>query len=466
MSTDKARGSILVVDDDTATRDLLLALLKAHHYRVEGVGSGEAALALLARIDFDLVLLDVNLPGKSGIDVLSVAQTSAPDTEFVMITAFASIDTAVDAMKRGAYDYLRKPLQTEELLLVIERALGTVQGRREMARLKRRAAEGVRERMIGTSRPMERLWDRIEQVAPTRATVLVTGETGTGKELVARAIHELSPRSREPFVATNCSSLPEMLLESELFGHVKGSFTGAIGTRRGLFEEANRGTLFLDEVSTMSAGIQVKLLRVVQERVIQRVGSNVPIPIDLRLLAASNVNLLDEVACGAFREDLFYRLNVFPIRVPPLRERPEDIPLLARHFVLSTAAQMGREPPELPDETLRAMEAYEWPGNVRQLENFIESAVIAHEGAAIEFIPPEATLPSRSRHPAPASDVQTPSAPLAEVERDRILQALVETNGHRSRAAELLGIDRRTLYRKLKRYEAETIAAASGAATE
>ena len=458
MSSEKSRGSILVVDDDTVTRDLLLALLRAHRYRVEGVGSGEAALALLTRIEFDLVLLDVNLPGTSGIDVLSASQTSAPDTEFIMITAFGSIDTAVDAMKRGAYDYLRKPLQTEELLLVIDRALGTVQERREMARLRRRAAEGVRERMIGASRPMERLWDRIEQVAPTRATVLITGETGTGKELVARAIHELSPRSREPFIATNCSSLPEMLLESELFGHVRGSFTGAVATRRGLFEEANRGTLFLDEVSTMSAGIQVKLLRVVQERVIQRVGSNTPIPIDLRLLAATNVNLLEEVARGAFREDLFYRLNVFPIRVPPLRERPEDIPLLARHFMLRAAAQTGREPPELPDETLQAMEAYAWPGNVRQLENYVESAVIAHKGAGITFTPPEAARPSRSR-PRSEGGGATPSAPLAEVERDRILQAMVETNGHRTRAAELLGIDRRTLYRKLKHYEAERVEA-------
>ena len=446
-TTDRARGRLLVVDDDDSTRTLLLALLRAHGYEVEGERSGEAGLERLQRAEFDLVLLDVNLPGRSGLEVLEAAQPMAPATEFIMITAFASIDTAVDAMKRGACDYLRKPLRTDELLRVIARALADVAARREVARLKRRVPEGLRQRMVGRSAVMEQLWDRIEKVAPTRATVLITGETGTGKELVARAIHELSPRSREPFVASNCSALPETLLESELFGHVKGSFTGATNGRRGLFEEASGGTLFMDEVSTLTSGIQVKLLRVVQERVIQRVGSNTPTPVDLRLLAATNVDLRDEVERGTFRADLFYRLNVFALRVPPLREREDDIQLLAQHFLERTALQYGVAPPALPASTLRAMARYDWPGNVRQLENYMEAAVIANQGGSIDFDPPL----------APSATVRASSAGgLADLERERIMQALVETGGHHGRAAALLGIDRRTVERKLRRYAQES----------
>jgi DNA-binding NtrC family response regulator len=414
---------------------------------VEGVSTGEAGLELLSRAEFDLVLLDVNLPGRSGIEVLEAAQPMAPSTEFIMITAFASIDTAVDAMKRGACDYLRKPLRTDELLRVIARALANVAAHREVARLKRRVPEGLRQRMVGRSPVMEQLWDRIEKVAPTRATVLITGETGTGKELVARAIHELSPRAREPFVASNCSALPETLLESELFGHVKGSFTGATNGRRGLFEEASGGTLFMDEVSTLTSGIQVKLLRVVQERVIQRVGSNTQTPVDLRLLAATNIDLRGEVERGAFRADLFYRLNVFALRVPPLRERSDDIPLLAQHFLQRTVSQYGVAVPTLPASTLRAMVEYDWPGNVRQLENYVEAAVIANQGGIIEFEPPVAPEAVTTRAPSGGG--------LAELERERIMQALAETGGHHGRAAALLGIDRRTVERKLRRYALE-----------
>ena len=445
---DKTRGRVLVVDDDDSTRTLLLALLRAHGYEVDGVSSGEAALELIARAEFDLVLLDVNLPGRSGIEVLEAAQPMAPCSEFIMITAFASIDTAVDAMKRGACDYLRKPLRTDELLRVVARALTDVAARREVARLKRRVPEGLRQRMVGSSVVMEQLWDRIEKVAPTRATVLITGETGTGKELVARAIHDLSPRSGGPFVASNCSALPETLLESELFGHVKGSFTGATNGRRGLFEEASSGTLFMDEVSSLTSGIQVKLLRVVQERVIQRVGSNTITPVDLRLLAATNVDLSAEVERGAFRADLFYRLNVFALRVPPLRERGDDIPLLAHHFLERIVTQYGVAAPTLPASTLRAMCEYDWPGNVRQLENYVEAAVIANQGGIIEFESPDAPEPVARRRSAGG---------LAELERERIMQALTETGGHHGRAAALLGIDRRTVDRKLGRYAQDGI---------
>ena len=460
MTTNTTRGAVLVVDDDGSTRTLLLALLRAHGYDAQAVPSGEAALELLGRTHFDVVLLDVNLPGRSGVEVLIEAQPVVPDTEFVMITASDRVDTAVNAMKRGAFDYLRKPLRTEELLEVVGRALATVAARREVARLRRRSTEGVRERLIGQSVAMEQLWDRIEKVAPTRATVLITGETGTGKELVARAVHELSPRAHQAFVATNCSALPETLLESELFGHVKGSFTGAVNARRGLFEESNRGTFFMDEVSTLAAGIQIKLLRVVQERAIQRVGSNTLLPVDLRLLAATNVDLRDEVARGTFREDLYYRLNVFTLRVPPLRERKEDIPLLARHFLARAVAQHGVTAPWLPAATLRDMGDYAWPGNVRQLENYMEAAVIANQGGTIQFDPPVAHQPAST-----ASAALPAPGRLVDCERELILEALVETNGHHGRAAALLGIDRRTVERKLRRYGLDVPAAeaASGA---
>jgi DNA-binding NtrC family response regulator len=446
---------LLVVDDDDATRRLLQVLLQSRGYDVAIARSGEEALGLLARRSFELVLLDLQLPGKSGIEVLTEAQSLNTDAEFVMVTAHGSIDTAVDAMKRGARDYLRKPLSTDELLLVVERIVNDSGKRHEIAALKRRATEGMRGRMIGRSAAMEQLWDRIERVAPTRSTVLITGETGVGKELVARAIHEWSPRSAHPFVATNCSALPETLLESELFGHVKGSFTGAVGSRKGLFEEASGGTLFLDEISTITRGIQITLLRVVQEREIQRIGSNTAIPIDLRLLAATNTDLAAEVSHGRFRADLYYRLNVVPIHVPPLRERREDIALLARHFLRQKAECAQLEEPPLPQETLREMEAYDWPGNVRELENFIEGAVIATTGGApIRFRAPDSRPLSAERNTQPLlRHAQHSQWKLAELERERILQALAESGGHRGRSAKMLGIDRRTLYRKLKAYE-------------
>jgi DNA-binding NtrC family response regulator len=453
------RGRVLVVDDDDATRHLLVALLNAHDFRADSVASGAAALEALARESYDLALLDVNLPDANGVDVLVAGHGAAPQTEFIMITAMGTIDTAVDAMRRGAHDYLRKPLRTEELLFSIDRALADVGVNREMARLRRTAADGVRQRMVGRSPAMEQLWDRIERVAPTRATVLITGETGTGKELVARAIHELSPRAHGQFVAVNCSALPETLLESELFGHVKGSYTGAIGERRGLFETSSRGTLFLDEVATLAAGIQVKLLRVVQERVIQRIGTSAPVSIDLRLVAATNVDLATEVARGAFREDLYYRFNVFPIRVPPLRERIDDIPVLARHFLLRAAALNGITPPELPPATIAALTAHSWPGNVRQLENVIERAVILSDGGPIGFEPdtvPVTRFAAATADNGLAPRPLTPRTPsLADAERARVLDALQQVNGHHGRAAELLGVDRRTVDRKLRRYEAE-----------
>lgn len=451
MNGSAAGGRLLIVDDDDVTRRLLIPLLTANGYSVEEAGSGEAGLELLFSSDFDLVLLDLHMPGRDGIEVLTEAHARGTRAEFILFTAHGSVETAVRAMRHGAFDFLLKPLRTDVLLRTIERALAETASRRALEQRVRAAAQDVRQGLIGTSPAMQALWDQIEKVAPTRATVLITGETGTGKELVAQAIHALSPRAEHPFIPANCASLPESLLQSELFGHVKGSFTGAATNRQGLFEAADGGTLLLDEISTISPAIQVALLRVIQEREIVRVGSVRRVRVDLRLLAATNVDLAADVERGAFREDLYYRLNVFPLRVPTLRERRDDIPALARHFVALAAEENGLPPPELGPRAIDTLMACDWPGNVRQLANVIESAVIAQPGGVIHSLPMPALKRPRyhngDTHAAPAS------MSLQDMERERIHQALVETRWHRTRAADLLGIDRRTLYRKLKRYE-------------
>jgi two-component system, NtrC family, response regulator HydG len=454
MSDDRAqaaRGRVLIVEDEEIVRQLLTGLLREEGYDVDAVSTGEEALKALDRELYDLVLLDLNLPGMHGMNVLGAAPALQTDAQFIVMTAFGSVDNAVEAMKLGAFDYLNKPFRTEELLLTLERALHQTALRREVAQLRRNAADGVRARIVGRSPAMERMFDLVERVAPTRATVLITGETGTGKELVARAIHELSDRARKPFVPINCSALPETLLESELFGHTKGSFTGAIANKRGLFEEAAGGTLFLDEISAIPPSIQVKLLRVLQERKLHRIGGSQPVPVDFRLLAATNLDLGEEVRAGRFREDLFYRLNVFPVRVPSLRERQGDIPLLANYFRLRFAQENGVEAPEISPDTMKRLMEYAWPGNVRELENYIERAVIMYSGA--RGMPFE----------APASEIDRSEQGLVDtarrerwsmdrLEKEYILDVLQQTGGHRGHAAEILGIDRRTLYRKLKQY--------------
>jgi two-component system, NtrC family, response regulator HydG len=451
---DSLRGRVLVVEDEEIVRQLLTGLLRDEGYSVDAVPTGEEALKALDRELYDLVLLDLNLPGIHGMNVLSAAPALQTDAEFIVMTAFGSVDNAVEAMKLGAYDYVNKPFRTEELLLTMERALHQTALRREVAQLRRHAADGVRTRIVGRSPAMERMFDLVERVAPTRATVLITGETGTGKELVARAIHELSDRARKPFVPINCSALPESLLESELFGHTKGSFTGAIANKRGLFEEASGGTLFLDEISTIPPSIQVKLLRVLQERKLHRVGGSQPVPVDFRLLAATNLDLGEEVRAGRFREDLFYRLNVFPVRVPALRERQGDIPLLANYFRLRFAQENGVHAPEIAADTMKRLMEYAWPGNVRELENYIERAVIMYSGArAIPFESPGAEA-ERPEHTL-VDAARRESWSMERLEKEYILEVLQQTEGHRGRAAEILGIDRRTLYRKLKQYARE-----------
>ena len=451
---DRPKARVLVVEDEEILRDLLKSVLKEEGYDVDAVETGEQALKALDRELYDLVLLDLNLPGMYGLNVLSAAPALQTDAQFIVMTAFGSVDTAVEAMKLGAFDYVNKPFRTEELLLTLERARRETELRREVAALRRRSGEGMRSRIVGRARAMERLFDLVERVAPTRATVLIAGETGTGKELVARAVHDLSERARKPFVAVNCSALPETLLESELFGHTKGSFTGAIANRRGLFEEANGGTLFLDEISTISPAIQVKLLRVLQDRKIQRVGGGAPITVDFRLIAATNVDISEEVRAGRFREDLYYRLNVFPITVPPLRERTGDVPILANYFRLKFAQENGVEPPGITPETMTRLSNYAWPGNVRELENFIERAVIMYSGArSIPFEPP---LGEKARSEREMLErAREEQWDLSRLEREYILDILESCNGHRGHAAEILGIDRRTLYRKLKEYQLE-----------
>jgi two-component system, NtrC family, response regulator PilR len=453
--TGAARARVLLVDEDAVVRDVLRQRLSEEGYAVTDVTTGEVALDRLARELFDLVVLELDLPGINGMHVLAAAPALQTDAQFIVVTGNGSVDSAVESMKLGAFDYINKPFRTEELLLVMDRGLRDRAARRE-ASLPRKKRPAIFERIIGDSAPMQRLFELVERVAPMRTSVLITGDTGTGKELVARAIHDVSGRSRAPFIPVNCSALPENLLESELFGHVKGSFTGAVANKRGLIEEASGGTLFLDEIATMSLPIQVKLLRVLQERQIKRIGGNHLISVDFRLVAATNVDLADEVAAGRFRADLHYRLDVFPIRVPALRERKRDIPLLAHHFAERFARENGVECPVFTPETLARMMEFAWPGNIRELENFVERAIIMHAGSTtIPF-----DIPSSAGRASSAPDgskarlrqARTEEWTLERLEREHILTVLRQAAGHRSNAAVVLGIHPRTLSRKLTQY--------------
>jgi DNA-binding NtrC family response regulator len=443
-----SRPRLLLVEDEGSLRDGLARVLGTR-FEVAAEPDGPSGVRALERDLFDLVLLDMNLPGLTGIEVLRLGRGTQTDAQFVLMTGYGTVDTAVEAMKLGAFDYLNKPVAIPELLLKLERALEHRDLGREVARLRARSAGEARRKIIGRSAPMARLLALIERVAPTRANVLVTGETGTGKELVARAIHDLSDRARKPFIPINCSALPETLLESELFGHVKGAFTGATANRRGLFEEAAGGTVFLDEVATLAPATQARLLRVLQERTIQRLGDSRPVAVDFRLVAAGNVDLAAEVEAGRFREDLFYRLNVFPVEVPPLRDRRDDVPLLAQAFRDRFAQENGFAPPRLTPEVLERLAARDWPGNVRELENFMERALILHAGA--EVLPLDAV-----RGSAPAEVLMRRAADelwaLDRLEREYVLTVLDRTGGRMGDTAQALGIDPRTLTRKVQRW--------------
>jgi two-component system, NtrC family, response regulator HydG len=446
---------ILVADDDAVIRALLTDILEDAGHMVEAVEDGQAALDVLASRDVDVVLLDFNMPRVSGLNVLAALPSIQTDARFIVLTAFGTVQSAVEAIKHGAYDFVSKPIEETELLIVVDRALDVLTAHRELTRVRSVKREPGLGGIIGRAPAMMRVLRLIERVAPTRASVLITGETGTGKELVARAVHELSPRSHRSYVPVNCSAIPESLIEAELFGHTKGSFTGAVQSRRGLIEEAAGGTLFLDEISTLTEDVQVKLLRVLQDRRVQRVGSNSPVPIDFRLVAATNSDLARLVADGRFREDLFFRLDVFPIVVPPLRERREDIPLLASHFLSVYAEEHGVEPPRVSPETLARMVAYDWPGNVRELENFVERSMIMYAGRDV-FFPFD--LPRRLLGHQGATVVGRAIEDdwtLERLKREYLLSTLERHRWRRDLAAETLGISQRTIHRKLKRYRGE-----------
>lgn len=450
---------LLLVEDEASLRETTARRLAGEGFRVVEVDTGEAAVERLEACAFDIVLTDLRLPGIDGTAVLDAARERYPDIVCIVVTGFGTVTDAVVAIKRGAADFITKPFQFDQLLHVMRSALEQRRLRSENAWLRSQIRERYRfEGLVGRSPRMRELFDLLETVAASPSTVLVTGETGTGKELAAKAIHHNSPRRGHRFVALNCSAVPETLLESELFGHVRGAFTGAVASRTGRLESAHEGTLFLDEVGTMSGPLQAKLLRVLQERQLERIGDNRPIRIDVRIIAATNADLAQMVRDGRFREDLYYRLNVIPIFLPPLRERGEDIPLLVRHFVEAFSRRQGRPGTvTVTQAAMRRMMAYGWPGNIRELENAIERALTLSRHRAwidVDDLPPglqQAALPEPAALPAIPEEGFDLAAHVAAVERRLIRQALDDTGGNRQQAARRLGIKRTTLVEKLKR---------------
>jgi two-component system response regulator AtoC len=448
--------NVLVVDDDASMRHLLTVILQDHGYEARAVASGEDALKELAARDFDLVLTDVRMPRMDGIALLREVQRLQPDVTVIVMSAYGSHDTAIEAMKAGAYDFVSKPFRPDEVVLVLRKAEERERLARENRRLRRELAREYRpENIVGTSEALQDLLRRVRRVAPQKTTVLLEGESGTGKELVARAIHELSSRASFPFVALNCGAVPAELIESELFGHVKGAFTDAVRTKKGLFAEADGGTLFLDEIGELPLGLQVKLLRVLQEEEIRAVGDTRARRVDVRVLAATARDLRREAAAGRFREDLLYRLDVVGIRLPPLRERREDVPILARHFLARYASLR----PELPalslsDDALQALLAHRWPGNVRELEHAIERAVVLAEGPVLREDDLPETVRVRSAAPLVSHGHGTLSIKreTRALEEQLIRAALEKTGGNRTRAAELLELSYRALLYKIKEY--------------
>jgi two-component system response regulator AtoC len=441
---------ILVVDDDEITCNLLEEVLSKEGYVVHKALNGREAIEKGEGAPFDVVLTDIRMLDVDGMEVLRAYRHRNPETIIIMMTAFASIETAIRAIKEGAYDYVSKPFKLDEIKLTIQRALEQRRLLEENLHYRQELITKYKlENIVGRSPQMLQVYKTIARVAESRSTILIIGESGTGKELVARAIHFNSPRASRPFVAVDCSSLAETLLESELFGHVRGAFTGAVTSKKGLFEEADRGTCFLDEIGDISLTMQAKLLRVLQEHEIKRVGGTETTKIDVRIVAATNKNLDELVAEKKFREDLFYRLNVVSMHLPPLRDRSEDIPLLADHFLRKYAADNQKPVCRLSPEAMDLMIHFRWPGNVRELENVIERAATL---SSSNIIMPE-DLPRRLQmEPAQLSISSLPSRiPLSELEKLYIQKVLEETGGNKKRAADILGIDRRTLYRMATR---------------
>lgn len=446
MSTSPTKEHILIVDDSVTTLEVLQRHLAAEGYKVFTAPGVAEAVEILEGTALDLVITDLKMPKVSGLDLVRHVRENFKDTEVMMITGYPSIEVAVDAIKTGAEEFLAKPFTDEELLSAVQRALDKLKLRKSGHTTPGHVVPTHKD-FIGDSEAMRDVSVAINKAASTSATVLITGESGTGKELAARAIHYGGARSSAPFVPVNCGGIPEALLENELFGHVKGAFTGADESRAGFFHAADGGTIFLDEVSDMSLAMQVKLLRVLQDKEVCMVGSNRARKVDVRILAATNRDLQDLVRKELFREDLFYRLNVITIFIPPLRERSEDILLLARHFVTKFAAESGQSPPRFSDKALQSLRSYNWPGNVRELENVIQRLVVMTDGDAIDV--PD--LPTLMRFSALRKTGFTRT--LVEVEAEYISNVLASVDGNKTRAAELLGINRKTLREKLRRIE-------------
>ncbi len=439
-----------MVDDEANARTALAELLREEGYAVETAADGFKALGKLPDFGPDIILTDLKMPGMDGVELLKKVRAADEGVVVLVMTAFGAVETAVAAMREGAADYITKPLNMAELSLVLAREMDRQRLRREASHLRARLSEryGL-PNIIGSSPAMQDIFKTVAQVATSRASVLITGESGTGKELIAAAIHERSPRARGPFIKLHCAALAETLLESELFGHERGSFTGAVGRREGRFFQANGGTLFLDEIGEISPSVQVKLLRFLQEHEFERVGGNDTVRVDVRVLAASNRDLKAAVATGRFREDLYYRLNVINMEMPALRERESDVPLLAMHFLKKYASENGKTIATFSDDALARLSGYRWPGNVRELENVIERAVVLCNGNQITA----AELPPHLVIDKSENGIRIPGSTLDEIERYAILKALEATGGSTSKAAEMLGISVRKIQYKMHEYE-------------
>src|SRR5437773_415833 len=449
--------NILVVDDDLETRELLREVLSEEGYKVTTSGSGEEALEIGKQELFDVIISDMKLgPELSGLDVLRTYKSIQPESQVILITAFGTMETAIEAVKAGAFDYLSKPFKVDEVLLQVGRALETRSLIRENRNLKRQlGSQAGLSSLVGSSPRMVEIYKKIAMLADSRATVLICGESGTGKELVARAIHYNGPRAQQMFFAVNCGGITEPLLETELFGHVRGSFTGAFENKRGIFEAASGGTVFLDEVSEMSAALQVALLRTIEEQKIRRLGSNQWVKIDVRLISASNRNLSELVEEGKFREDLYYRLRVIELDLPPLRERSEDIPLLVDHFLKDFGRERDRTF-SVSNEALTALLGYSWPGNVRELENALEAAVALNRTGVItpEDLPPKVRIQERNGDRPEDFFHDLPS--LDELQRRYFMHLIKITGDNKTQVAGIMGVDRKTVYRLAERYKLAT----------
>jgi two-component system, NtrC family, response regulator len=455
-STTTRPGSerILVVDDEPNARAALRTILLDEGYDIAEASDGEEAIRILPGFAPSVVLADVRMPRIDGITLLRRAREAGSDAVFVMMTAFASVEAAVEAMRAGAENYLVKPLDVNAVLVILDKALEKLRLQRDTANLRERVRERYRfHNIVGDAPELQAVYEVVKRAAPTRATVLILGESGTGKELIAQALHEESPRAERAFIKVNCAALSETLLESELFGHEKGAFTGAVGRKEGRFELADGGTLFLDEIGDISPSLQIKLLRVLQQKEFERVGGTQTIKVDVRLVAATNRDLADEVKTGRFREDLYYRLNVVAVTLPPLRQRKGDIPALVSHFMEKYGRAYGKEVKGLAPGTLNALLSHDWPGNVRELENVVERAVVLSKAAELtaDDLPPTLRGP-RPRERAPGALI--PGATLYEIEREAILRTLEMVGGSTSRAAEILGISVRKIQYRLKEYAA------------